>query len=50
MNQFTSHFILDEVKGQWNIPFIVDIPNGIDMIDVILGKKIEVKNSITGNH
>ncbi|EQA72802.1 imm11 family protein [Leptospira noguchii] len=44
MNQFTSHFILDEVQGQWNIPFIGDIPDEIDMIDVMLGKKIEVKN------
>ncbi|EMO24875.1 hypothetical protein LEP1GSC170_3249 [Leptospira interrogans serovar Bataviae str. HAI135] len=35
---------MDEVKGQWNIPFIGDIPDGIDMIDVMLGKKIEVKN------
>lgn len=44
MEQAINYYILDEVSSCWDCPYIREIPEELDMINAMLGKKIEAKN------
>ncbi|MDI7187132.1 hypothetical protein QMM42_13070 [Leptospira santarosai] len=39
-----NYYILDEDSSCWDCPYIREIPEELDMMNAILGKKIEVEN------
>ncbi|WP_036096011.1 imm11 family protein [Leptospira weilii] len=39
-----NYYILDGVSDCWDCPYIGEIPEELDMINAMLGKRIEVKN------
>jgi hypothetical protein len=38
-----DYYILDEVAGNPDIPYIGELPETLDMIDVVMGKKLAIK-------
>lgn len=39
-----NYYILEEVNYHLNIPYIGDLPEELDTIDVMTGRKIEISN------
>ncbi|EJO68934.1 hypothetical protein LEP1GSC049_1881 [Leptospira kirschneri serovar Cynopteri str. 3522 CT] len=39
-----NYYILEEVTYHLNVPYIGDLPEELDRIDVMTGKKIEILN------
>ncbi|MBN1501850.1 MAG: hypothetical protein JW982_16955 [Spirochaetes bacterium] len=39
-----EYFIMDEVAGNPYIPYIGDLPEELDMIDVAIGKKVDIND------
>ncbi len=39
-----NYYILDEIPGRWDIPYISELPKELDMVLIAMGRKLSIKN------